>query len=48
MLELTLRGAIRWQIREKKREDLADMRSKFQADQDKVEKLKASRRFKPY
>lgn len=38
----------RFQLREKKREQLADLRAKFEADKEKVAKLKAGRRFKPY
>lgn len=43
-----LKDFYRWQLREAKREDLADLRSKFAADKEKVEKLKGSRRFQPY
>ncbi|KAL7415078.1 ribosomal RNA-processing protein 7-domain-containing protein [Mrakia frigida] len=43
-----LKDFYRWQLREAKREDLANLRSKFAADKEKVEKLKGSRRFKPY
>ncbi|TKY85680.1 hypothetical protein EX895_005220 [Sporisorium graminicola] len=38
----------RFQLREKKREQLADLRAKFEADKAKVDRLKAGRRFKPY
>ena len=38
----------RFQLREKKREQLADLRAKFEMDKEKVAKLKAGRRFKPY
>ncbi|CED83612.1 rRNA processing protein RRP7 [Phaffia rhodozyma] len=43
-----LKDFYRWQVREAKREDLAQLRSKFEADKEKIEKLKGSRRFKPY
>lgn len=43
-----LQDFYRFQMREKKREQLADLRSKFEADKEKVAKLKAGRRFKPY
>lgn len=38
----------RFQKREQKREELATLRAKFQEDQEKVKKLKASRSFKPF
>lgn len=38
----------RFQFREKKREQLAEMRRKFEEDKAKVAKLKQGRRFKPY
>jgi len=38
----------RFQLREKKREGLAQMRAQFEADKEKVAKFKASRRFNPY
>lgn len=38
----------RFQRREQKREELATLRAKFQEDQEKVKKLKASRSFKPF
>ncbi|PWN40682.1 hypothetical protein IE81DRAFT_316316 [Ceraceosorus guamensis] len=38
----------RFQIREKKREQLASLREQFEKDKQKVEKLKNSRRFNPY
>ncbi|UZJ51278.1 hypothetical protein CBS101457_000598 [Exobasidium rhododendri] len=38
----------RFQRREEKREELANLRSKFREDQEKVKKLKASRNFKPF
>lgn len=38
----------RFQLREKKREQLADLRAKFEADKAKVAQMKAGRRFKPY
>jgi ribosomal RNA-processing protein 7 len=38
----------RFQRREQKREELANLRAKFRDDQEKVKKLKASRSFKPF
>lgn len=38
----------RFQMRERKRQQLADLRAKFEADKQKVASLKAGRRFKPY
>ncbi|KAI8615354.1 ribosomal RNA-processing protein 7-domain-containing protein [Chytriomyces sp. MP71] len=38
----------RFQMRESKRNQLAELRSKFEEDKKRIEKLKASRRFKPY
>ncbi|KAJ3036553.1 Ribosomal RNA-processing protein 7 A [Rhizophlyctis rosea] len=38
----------RFQMRESKRNQLADLRRKFEEDKEKIAKLKASRRFKPY
>lgn len=38
----------RFQLRERKREELAGLRRRFEEDKAKVEKLKAGRRFKPY
>jgi ribosomal RNA-processing protein 7 len=38
----------RFQRREQKREELANLRSKFRDDQEKVKKLKSSRSFKPF
>ncbi|EPQ30485.1 uncharacterized protein PFL1_02011 [Pseudozyma flocculosa PF-1] len=43
-----LENFYRFQVREKKREKLADLRAQFEADKAKVAKLKASRRFNPY
>ncbi|SPO25917.1 related to RRP7 - essential protein involved in rRNA processing and ribosome biogenesis [Ustilago trichophora] len=43
-----LQDFYRFQLREKKREQLADLRAKFEADKAKVAQMKASRRFKPY
>ncbi|KAN0064864.1 hypothetical protein ACQY0O_001921 [Thecaphora frezii] len=43
-----LENFYRFQVREKKREKLADLRAQFEADKVKVAKLKASRRFNPY
>ncbi|CAI2176959.1 7771_t:CDS:2 [Funneliformis geosporum] len=38
----------RFQMREVKRNKLIDLRKKFEEDKEKIAKLKASRRFKPY
>ncbi|PWZ02344.1 hypothetical protein BCV70DRAFT_198625 [Testicularia cyperi] len=38
----------RFQVRDRKRQQLADLRAKFEQDKAKVASLKASRRFKPY
>lgn len=38
----------RFQRREQKREELASLRAKFREDQEKVQKLKSSRSFKPF
>ncbi|KAJ9479203.1 Ribosomal RNA-processing protein 7 [Pseudozyma hubeiensis] len=38
----------RFQMRERKREELAGLRRRFEEDKAKVEKLKSGRRFKPY
>ncbi|WRT68573.1 uncharacterized protein IL334_005551 [Kwoniella shivajii] len=38
----------KFQRNERKREELADLRSRFESDKQKVEELKKSRRFKPY
>lgn len=38
----------RFQFRERKREELAGLRKRFEADKEKVAKLKSGRRFKPY
>ncbi|SNX84275.1 related to RRP7 - essential protein involved in rRNA processing and ribosome biogenesis [Melanopsichium pennsylvanicum] len=43
-----LQDFYRFQFREKKREQLADLRAKFEADKAKVAQFKAGRRFKPY
>ena len=43
-----LQDFYRFQLREKKRQQLADLRAAFEADKEKVAKLKAGRRFKPY
>ncbi|SPO25564.1 related to RRP7 - essential protein involved in rRNA processing and ribosome biogenesis [Ustilago trichophora] len=43
-----LQDFYRFQLREKKREQLADLRAKFEADKAKVAQMKAGRRFKPY
>ncbi|KZT70344.1 hypothetical protein DAEQUDRAFT_667907 [Daedalea quercina L-15889] len=37
-----------FQVREKKRKELMDLKAKWEEDKAKVEKLKQSRRFKPY
>lgn len=46
--KIELEDFYRFQRREAKREELADLRAKFQADQEKIKKLKANRTFKPY
>ncbi|KAI9101017.1 ribosomal RNA-processing protein 7-domain-containing protein [Phlyctochytrium arcticum] len=38
----------RFQMREKKRNQLADLRKKFEEDKERIAALKANRRFKPY
>ncbi|KLO14551.1 hypothetical protein SCHPADRAFT_826254 [Schizopora paradoxa] len=38
----------KFQVHEKKRQDLVNLKKKWEEDKAKVEKLKASRRFKPY
>ncbi|KAJ3280214.1 Ribosomal RNA-processing protein 7 A, partial [Borealophlyctis nickersoniae] len=38
----------RFQMRESKRNQLADLRRKFEEDKKKIAALKANRRFKPY
>ena len=38
----------RFQLRERKREQLAQLRTRFEEDRKKVERLKGGRRFKPY
>lgn len=43
-----LQDFYRFQLREKKRQQLADLRAQFEADKQKVAKLKQARRFKPY
>lgn len=45
---LELDDFYRFQRREAKRQELADLRAKFQADQEKVKQLKSSRNFKPF
>ncbi|KAI1795102.1 ribosomal RNA-processing protein 7-domain-containing protein [Ganoderma leucocontextum] len=37
-----------FQIHEKKRKDVIDLKKKFEEDKEKIEKLKQSRKFKPY
>ncbi|KAH9927077.1 ribosomal RNA-processing protein 7-domain-containing protein [Epithele typhae] len=37
-----------FQIHEKKRKDIIDLKRKFEEDKEKIEKLKQSRKFKPY
>ncbi|PWN37430.1 uncharacterized protein FA14DRAFT_109092, partial [Meira miltonrushii] len=44
---LELDDFYRFQRREAKRQELADLRAKFQADQEKIKELKANRNFKP-
>ncbi|KIS69216.1 uncharacterized protein UMAG_02564 [Mycosarcoma maydis] len=43
-----LQDFYRFQLRERKREELAGLRKRFEEDKAKVQKLKAGRRFKPY
>ncbi|WWC63476.1 uncharacterized protein I303_106079 [Kwoniella dejecticola CBS 10117] len=43
-----LKDFYKFQRNERKRQELADLRSKFESDKQKVEELKKSRRFKPY
>lgn len=38
----------RFQKRDQRRDDLLDLRSKFEEDKRRIQELKASRRFKPY
>lgn len=46
--KLELDDFYRFQRREAKRQELADLRAKFQADQEKIKELKANRNFKPF
>ncbi len=46
--DLTLTNFYRHQIREAKRDQLAELRRKFEADKEKVQKMKISRQFKPF
>lgn len=43
-----LQNFYRFQIKEKKRNELADLRKKFEEDKKRIEDLRSSRRFKPY
>ncbi|KAK8854642.1 hypothetical protein IAR55_003381 [Kwoniella newhampshirensis] len=43
-----LEGFYKFQTLDKKRQNLADLRSRFEQDKAKVEELKKSRRYKPY
>ncbi|WVR09433.1 hypothetical protein IAU60_006500 [Kwoniella sp. DSM 27419] len=45
---MELEGFYKFQRMDKKRQELADLRSKFESDKAKVEELKKTRRFKPY
>ncbi|KDN38202.1 hypothetical protein K437DRAFT_276347 [Tilletiaria anomala UBC 951] len=45
---LELDDFYKFQRREKKRDELAEMRARFEADKEKVRKLREGRRFKPY
>jgi len=38
----------RFQMRQSKREDIAELRRKFEEDKAKIEKMKALRKFRPY
>ncbi len=46
--DLILTHFYRHQIREAKRDQLAELRRKFEADKEKVQKMKISRQFKPF
>jgi len=46
--EKELSNFYQFQIREKKRDQLATLREKFEADKRRIEQLKASRKFRPY
>ncbi len=46
--DLTLKNFYRHQIREAKRDQVAELRRKFEADKEKVQKMKISRKFKPF
>ncbi len=46
--DLILTNFYRHQIREAKRDQLAELRRKFEADKEKVQKMKFSRQFKPF
>ncbi|WFD34525.1 hypothetical protein MCUN1_001366 [Malassezia cuniculi] len=43
-----LQDFYRFQFREKKRQQFANLRAQFEADKERVARLKATRRFKPY
>lgn len=43
-----LKDFYRFQLRESKRDQLAELRKKFEADKRRIEKLKAARKFRPY
>ncbi|XP_055696502.1 ribosomal RNA-processing protein 7 homolog A [Lutzomyia longipalpis] len=43
-----LKNFYRFQVTESKRQKIQEMRKKFQEDKEKVEKMKTSRRFKPF
>ncbi|WVQ95110.1 hypothetical protein IAU59_002204 [Kwoniella sp. CBS 9459] len=45
---MELEGFYKFQRTDRKRQELADLRSRFESDKAKVEELKKSRRYKPY
>ncbi|OCF43982.1 ribosomal RNA-processing protein 7 [Kwoniella heveanensis CBS 569] len=45
---MELEGFYKFQRTDRKRQELADLRAKFESDKAKVEELKKSRRYKPY
>ena len=44
----TFSNFYRFQKRDQRRDELLDLRSKFEDDKRRIQELKASRRFKPY
>jgi ribosomal RNA-processing protein 7 len=46
--EMELTNFYRFQVREAKRDQLAKLREKFEADKEKVQRMKEARQFKPF